>query len=229
MKIAVVTGGNRGIGFEICRQLGELGLKVVLTARNTDKGEAAVNQLKQQGFDVDFEQLEVGDEESTRQLAQRLSEKYDRIDALINNAGILPNSNAIGEVSIDEAKKVFDTNFFGPAMLIKALLPLLKKSGDARIINLSSGMGAFNESNGGHFAYRTSKTALNGLTSVVAHDLANTSIKINSMCPGWVKTDMGGESAPRTVAQGADTAVWLATGESVGSGKFYRNRREIKW
>jgi NAD(P)-dependent dehydrogenase (short-subunit alcohol dehydrogenase family) len=228
-RIALVTGSNRGIGFEICRQLAEHGLKVILTARDKAKGEQAAKKLKTEGLDVGFELLEVGNKDSTKQLANSISNKYGALDILINNAGILPNSGNIETADIDEVKKVFDTNFFGAMMLIQEVLPLLKKSNDGRIINISSGMGAFNEGGSGYLAYRTSKTAINGLTKVVANDLINTNIKVNSMCPGWVQTDMGGIGAPRTVEQGADTAFWLATSNEVGNGKFYRDRKEIKW
>ena len=228
-RIAVVTGGNRGIGLEICRQLAVEGLQVVLTARNSEKGEEAAKTLRDEGLDVHFEQLEVGNAQSSQQLAQSLAKQYGRVDVLVNNAGILPNSDGIDAANIDDVKHVFDTNFFGPLLLIQALLPLLKKSADGRIINLSSGMGAFSEMGSGYVAYRTSKTALNGLTKVVANDLAGTNIKVNAMCPGWVKTNMGGAGAPRTVQQGADTAFWLATAANVGTGKFYRNRRELGW
>lgn len=228
-RIALVTGANRGIGFEICRQLAVNGLTVVLTARDSDKGKEAVEKLKSKGLDIDFELLEVGDASSTKSLVENVRTKYGRLDILVNNAGVLPNSNNIENADIDEVKSVFDTNFFGPMLLIQEFLPLLKESADARIINISSGMGAFNEGGSDYLAYRTSKTALNGLTKVVANDLQGTNIKINSMCPGWVQTDMGGGGAPRTVEQGADTAVWLATSSGVGNGKFYRDRKEIKW
>jgi NAD(P)-dependent dehydrogenase (short-subunit alcohol dehydrogenase family) len=228
-KIAIVTGANRGIGFEICRQLGRAGFKVILTARNTQKGNDAAQQLVSEGLDIVFEPLEVGNEESTIQFAQRIKANYPVLDVLVNNAGILPNTNNIEHVQIDELKQVFDTNFFGPAMLIQNLLPLLKKSKDARIINLSTGMGAFNEMGAGYTAYRTSKTALNSLTAVVAKDLAGTNIKINSMCPGWVRSDMGGAGAPRSLEKGADTALWLATEPTIKSGGFYRDRKSINW
>ncbi|MFX3626125.1 MAG: SDR family oxidoreductase [bacterium] len=228
-RIALVTGSNRGIGFEICRQLAKHGLKVILTARDKVKGEQAAQKLKNEGLDVVFELLEVGNKNSTKQLANSIRNKHGALDILINNAGILPNSDNIETADIDEVKRVFDTNFFGAMMLIQEVLPLLKKSNDGRIINISSGMGAFNEGGSGYLAYRTSKTAINGLTKVVANDLTGTKIKVNSMCPGWVQTDMGGTGAPRTVEQGADTAFWLATSNEVGNGRFYRDRKEIKW
>ncbi len=228
-KVALVTGGNRGIGFEICRQLGKAGFLVILAARDEQKGNDAAKKLREEGLNVSFELLEVGNEKSTNDLAQIIKQKYNRLDVLVNNAGVLPNSNNIETALIGEVKQVFDTNFFGVILLVQAFLPMLKSADEARIINIASGMGAFNEMWAGHLAYRTSKTALNGLTMVLSKDLANTNIKVNSMCPGWVQTDMGGMSAPRSVQQGADTAFWLATATNIETGRFYRDRREIAW
>lgn len=228
-KVALVTGGNRGIGFEICRQLGKADFLVILAARDEQKGNDAAKKLREEGLNVSFELLEVGNEKSTNDLAQIIKQKYNRLDVLVNNAGVLPNSNNIETALIGEVKQVFDTNFFGVILLVQAFLPMLKSADEGRIINIASGMGAFNEMWAGHLAYRTSKTALNGLTMVLSKDLANTNIKVNSMCPGWVQTDMGGMNAPRSVQQGADTAFWLATATNIETGKFYRDRREIAW
>ena len=228
-KVALVTGGNRGIGFEICRQLGKAGFLVILAARDEQKGNDAAKKLREEGLNVSFELLEVGNEKSTNDLAQIIKQKYNRLDVLVNNAGVLPNSNNIETALIGEVKQVFDTNFFGVVLLVQAFLPMLKSADEGRIINIASGMGAFNEMWAGHLAYRTSKTALNGLTMVLSKDLANTNIKVNSMCPGWVQTDMGGMNAPRSVQQGADTAFWLATATNIETGRFYRDRREIAW
>ncbi len=228
-KVALVTGGNRGIGFEICRQLGKAGFLVILAARDEQKGNDAAKKLREEGLNVSFELLEVGNEKGTNDLAQIIKQKYNRLDVLVNNAGVLPNSNNIETALIGEVKQVFDTNFFGVILLVQAFLPMLKSADEGRIINIASGMGAFNEMGAGHLAYRTSKTALNGLTMVLSKDLANTNIKVNSMCPGWVQTDMGGMNAPRSVQQGADTAFWLATATNIETGKFYRDRHEIAW
>lgn len=228
-RIAIVTGANRGIGFEICRQLAHAGFHVILAARDPEKGTLAAAQLAGEGLSVEFLPLEVGNEISTHEFAGVVKNKFSKIDVLVNNAGLLPNSAGISSVEIQELKQVFDTNVFGPVILIQDLLPLLKASKDARVINISSRMGAINSLGSSHLAYRSSKTALNAITKIIAGDLAGTNIKINSMCPGWVRTDMGGKGAPRTVQQGADTAVWLATAQDIPNGRFFADRKEIPW
>jgi NAD(P)-dependent dehydrogenase (short-subunit alcohol dehydrogenase family) len=226
-KTAIVTGGNRGIGFEICRQLGAKGFATILAARDEEKGQHAAEKLKQQGLAVQFMELDLCQHRSIQQFKATLGDQP--IDILVNNAGVLLNGDDILSVTPAAMKVTFDVNFFGPLFLSQALVPNLKKSTDARIINLSSGMGAFDDIGTGYMAYRTSKTALNGLTAVMAKDLAASHIKVVAMCPGWVQTDMGGAGAPRTPAQGADTAVWLATTAEVHTGYFYRDRKQISW
>lgn len=226
-KLAVITGGNRGIGFEICRQMAQKGFKVIVTARNGSKGNEATDALRAEGLDVEFYILDTADENSIKHFAAELSAKYDTVDVLINNAGILLNRNNIFGVKIEDVRKTFDVNFFGPLMIIKALLPFLQKSREAKIINLSSIMGQLSGMSGTHLAYRTSKTALNALTVTLAADLRN-SISVYCMHPGWVKTQMGGAGASVDVKDGADTAVWLAT-TNQPSGGFYFNRKLIEW
>lgn len=226
-KLAVITGGNRGIGFEICRQMAQKGFKVIVTARDESKGNEATDALRAEGLDVEFYILDTADENSIKHFAAELSAKYDTVDVLINNAGILLNRNNIFGVKIEDVRKTFDVNFFGPLMIIKALLPFLQKSREAKIINLSSIMGQLSGMSGTHLAYRTSKTALNALTVTLAADLRN-SISVYCMHPGWVKTQMGGAGASVDVKDGADTAVWLAT-TNQPSGGFYFNRKLIEW
>ena len=132
-------------------------------------------------------------------------------------------------VNIEEVKRIMETNFYGPMRMNKTFLPLLKKSDEARIINISSGMGALNSLTGGYAGYRLSKTGLNAQTILLSHELKQTGIKVFSVCPGWVKTDMGGKSAPRPVEKGAETAVWLATEKNPASGKFFRDKKIISW
>jgi len=232
-RVAVVTGANRGIGLEICRQLGRhSGIRVILTARNETKGKAAAMQLRGEGVDVDFHVLDVTSETDIRALADWLAATYGRCDVLVNNAGIVadPRGSRFLDSRPATYRQTLDTNLFGPLLLSQALLPLMKKNRYGRIVNLSSAQGQLLDMGAGTPAYRVSKTALNALTCVLAAELKDSGILVNSMCPGWVRTDMGGPGAPRTVQQGADTAVWLATLPDDGpSGGFFRDHKPIAW
>jgi NAD(P)-dependent dehydrogenase (short-subunit alcohol dehydrogenase family) len=228
-NIALVTGGNRGIGFEICRQLSLLGITVVLTSRNREKGLKAVEFLQSQGANVDFFQLDVTSEESIKKLLVYLKKMYNKLDILVNNAAIQIDSKPALNTETDVLRETIETNVYGPFTLIRELLPLLQQSNDGRIINFSSGLGAMNGMGGGYPAYRISKAAINAMTIIFAHELSGTNIRVNSMDPGWVRTKMGGTNAPRSVQKGAETAVWLATAEDVSTGKFYKDKMIIDW
>ena len=228
--IAVVTGGNRGIGFEICRQLAARGARVVLTARKAAAGAAAVRRLADRELDATFHQLDVTDAASVAALRDFLEKQYGRLDVLINNAGIIAKGEAPAlKVDLATVRTTLETNALGPLLLAQQLAPLLKRSKSARIVNMSSGMGALDDNGGGYAAYRISKTTLNAVTAILAAELKGTAA-VNSVCPGWVKTDMGGSGATREVAEGADTAVWLALdAPRVLTGKFVRDRKVISW
>ncbi|WP_413303918.1 SDR family oxidoreductase [Bacillus sp. 1P10SD] len=229
-KTAIVTGANRGIGLEISKQLGQLGVKVIMTARNEEKGRAAYKQLKQEGLDVHFYALDVTNEESIQKLALDIKERFGSLDILINNAGIyIDGKNSILDIDLDTVRKTMETNVYGPLRLSQVLVPLLQVSGDGRIVNVSSGMGAIEDLGGLYPSYSLSKTALNVLTIQLADVLRDRGVLVNSMCPGWVRTEMGGSGATRSVAEGADTAVWLATGNVGRTGLFFRDRKEISW
>ncbi|MFI4922826.1 MAG: SDR family oxidoreductase [Burkholderiales bacterium] len=231
-KIAVVTGANRGIGFEICRQLAAKGIGVVLTSRDEAKGRMAIAQLRSKGLEVEFYQLDVTDAYGIQRLGSFLERKYGAVDILINNAGIMADAKGSGvlDVQLQVVRATMETNVYGPLLLCQALIPPMRKKNFGRIVNISSGSGQLSDMGGGTPAYRMSKTALNALTRTLAAELKGTNILVNSMCPGWVKTDMGGPNAVRTVAEGADTAVWLATLPDGGaSGGFYRDRKTISW
>jgi NAD(P)-dependent dehydrogenase (short-subunit alcohol dehydrogenase family) len=225
-KIVLVTGANRGIGLEICKQLGRIGHTVILTARNEEKGREAIKELK---GDVVFHTLDVTSQASVDELYHFVSDEYNRLDVLINNAGIVMKNTDLSLIEIDDVKKIMETNFYGPMRMNKAFMPLLQKSEDARIINVSSSMGSVANLTGGYAGYRISKIGLNAQTILLSYDLKRIGIKVFSMCPGWVKTDMGGTAAPRPVNMGADTAVWLALENNLTSGKFYRDRKIIPW
>ncbi len=235
-KVAVVTGANRGIGFETCRQLAGRGMKVVLAARDEAKGRAAGQRLRDEGLDVDFARLDVSDDESVRLFARRLKQDPGRVDVLVNNAGIMidgkeeggPGRAGVSGAKIETLRLTMEVNVYGALRVTQALLPLLPMGG-ARIINVSSGLGQLTDMNGGWPAYRISKTSLNALTRILADELKGSEVRVNSVCPGWVKTDMGGPNAERTPQEGAETIVWLATEPSVQTGGFFRDRKPIPW
>jgi NAD(P)-dependent dehydrogenase (short-subunit alcohol dehydrogenase family) len=232
MKTAVVTGANRGLGFEICRQLAQHGLRVVLTSRDTVKGRAACVTLAAQGLRVECHALDVTAPQSIMALAAFLQEKFGGADVLINNAGIMidPRGSRLLESSVETYRDTFEVNLLGPLQLTQALLPMMKKRRYGRIVNVSSGQGQLADMGSGTPAYRISKTALNALTRITAAETRATNILVNAMCPGWVRTDMGGPNAMRSVEQGADTALWLATLPDDGpSGGFFRDRVSIPW
>jgi len=228
--VIVVSGGNRGIGFEICRQLASRGAQVVLTARKPDAGEQAVKKLAAQKLAVQFQPLDVTRPESIAALRDFLKQTFGRLDVLINNAGIIADDDASGlDVKLSAVRNTLETNALAPLLLAQTLAPLLKRSRDGRIVNMSSGMGQLSDMGGGHAAYRISKTALNAVTKTLATELRG-AVAVNSVCPGWVKTDMGGPNAKREVSQGAETAVWLALEAPQDlTGNFLRDRKVIPW
>ena len=238
-KIALVTGANRGLGLETSRQLGRAGYHVLMGGRDAVKTKQAAEQLRKEGFEATPLTLDVTRDESVAQAAELVSREYQRLDALVNNAGIMldadqPSSAGL-KVSVDVLKETFETNVYGPYRMIQRFAPLMIRTselpnGAPRIVNLSSGMGQLSEMNGGYPAYRASKTALNALTRVFAEELASHQILVNSVCPGWVKTDMGGDGAELTPEQGADTIFWAATLPAGGpTGGFFREREAIAW
>jgi NAD(P)-dependent dehydrogenase (short-subunit alcohol dehydrogenase family) len=225
-KIILVTGGNRGIGLEICRQLSGMGHHVIMGSRDVGKGLAAAKTLP---GEVDVRELDVASEASIIACASALATDFPKLDVLINNAGVLSSKDGTPQVSMAELQVAFMTNAFGPLLLSQHVLPLLRKSAGGRIINLSSEMGQMSALGGGHAAYRLSKASLNAVTIAMSRELRQHGILVNAMCPGWVKTDMGGAGASRNVGVGADTAVWLATADDIPTGKFFRDRKEMAW
>lgn len=232
-RITVVTGANRGIGFEICRQLGQLGDRVVLGARDPAKGEAAAARLRHEGLEVEAAVLDVADASSVRAFADDLLRRHGRVDRLVNNAGVMLDHGAEASaltVPDDVMRRTMEVNVYGALRMAQALVPGMRTQGFGRIVNLSSGLGQLADMNGHWAAYRTSKTALNALTRILADELQGSGILVNAVCPGWVKTDMGGASATRTVERGAETPVWLATLPDDGlTGGFFRDRLAIAW
>lgn len=228
-KTALVTGANKGIGFEVARELARLGLRVFLGARNEKAGRAAADKLGKDGA-ISFLEIDVADGGSIERAAETLARQTDHLDVLINNAGILLDEDkAALSINAEIFETTMRTNTLGPWLVAKAFVPLLKKSSAPRIVNVSSGGGQLEDgADGWAPAYCVSKTALNGVTVQLAAALPK--FAVNSVCPGWVRTDMGGENATRSVAEGAATIVWLATDAPHSlTGKFVKDRKVIPW
>lgn len=230
-RVAVVTGANRGIGFETCRQLAKKGIQVILTSRDEVKGKAAAEKLQAEELDVSYHPLDVTNSESVQRLAQFIKSEKGQLDILVNNAGVLiDSSDSLLNTKIDTLHETMDTNLFGPLLLCQALIPLMQQHNYGRVVNVSSGAGQLSDMSSGYPSYRISKTALNALTRIIANELKGTNILVNALCPGWVKTDMGGANASKTPEQGADTVVWLATLPDNGpTSGFFRDRQPIPW
>jgi NAD(P)-dependent dehydrogenase (short-subunit alcohol dehydrogenase family) len=230
-RIAVVSGANRGIGFEICRGLARQGVHTILTGRDARKAQAAANKLAAEGLDVRHHQLDVTDPESVERLRAFVVAEYGRLDILVNNAALyIDNRHSLLTVDLDVMQRTMDTNVYGPLRLVQAFVPLMKKAGYGRVVNVSSGIGELSSLGPSYPAYRLSKIVLNLHTRVLAGELRGTGILVNAMCPGWVRTEMGGPSAPRSPEEGADTAIWLATLPDDGPhGQFFRDRKVIPW
>lgn len=232
-RIALVTGGNKGIGFEICRQLGRAGYSVLLGARSPSKGEAAAKKLADEGLDVQFLKLDVTVDVDMFSAHEFVASRFGRLDVLVNNAGIYLDdgfSAPVFEAKIETIEETFRTNTLAPFRLCQLFVPMMIQQGYGRVVNISSGMGQLGEMDGGAPAYRISKTALNAVTRIFAAETRGRDVLINSACPGWVKTDMGGSGAELTVQEGADTPVWLATLPKGGpNGGFFRERERIEW
>jgi NAD(P)-dependent dehydrogenase (short-subunit alcohol dehydrogenase family) len=234
-RVALVTGANRGIGLETVRQLARLGIIAVLGSRTKDKGLAAAEPMSAEGLITPVVALDVTDEASIRAAVAEVMGMLGRIDVLVNNAAVLldgpgsPVSN-VAAVPADLVRQTYETNVIGPLRMIQAVLPVMRDQAYGRIVNLSSGAGQLCDMGAEYPAYRMSKAALNAMTRTAAAELGEGPIKINAMCPGWVRTDMGGPQAERTVEQGADTAVWLAKlAEDGPTGGFFRDRKPIAW
>jgi NAD(P)-dependent dehydrogenase (short-subunit alcohol dehydrogenase family) len=228
-KTALVTGANKGIGFEVVRELARMDFRVFLGARNVKAGRAAVEKLSA-GGDVVFIEIDVSDADSIRSAFEEVAGQCDHLDVLINNAGILLDED---KSALTITPEIFETtlrtNTLGPWLVTQAFVPLLKKSSEPRIVNVSSGGGQLEDGTDGWApGYCVSKTALNGVTVQLAAALSK--FAVNSVCPGWVRTDMGGEGANRSVAEGAATIVWLATDAPHDlTGKFVKDRKVIPW
>lgn len=238
-RIALVTGANKGIGFEVARQLAREGFRVFIGARDEKAGKAAAEKLRAEGAKttkdpsddcIRFLKIDISDPESIKRAAEHFGKQDDRLDVLINNAGILlDDDKEILTTTPEVFEKTLRTNTLGALLVSQAFVPFLKKSDAPRIVNVSSGGGQLDGgADGWAPAYCISKTALNGVTVQLAAALPN--LAINSVCPGWVRTDMGGSNATRSVAEGASGVVWLAADAPQSlTAKFVRDRKVIPW
>jgi len=221
----LVLGGWGLVGLAICKLLAEKNIKVILTSRNEKKGKDAVKTLNKEN--IIYHQLDVTDQKSINKLADYIKKEFGELDILVNNAGIFidnESSTSILKVPLEMIKKTIETNTYGPLLVSRALAPMMKKG---RIVNMSSTLGQLTDMGGQYPGYRISKTALNSITRILASELRG-KVLVNSMCPGYVRTDMTNPSAPCSPEEGADTAIFLAT-EVRSTGKFFQDREEIEW
>lgn len=231
-RIAIVTGGNRGLGHEIARQLLKNDVYVVVGCRDKAKCEKALESLRKESPNVDAFELDVSDTRSVKRFVDHVVKQHGAPSILVNNAGIYPESteSKVTDTPTSVWRETFETNLFGAVRMCREVIPSMAKMRFGRIVNISSGLGQLHQMGEGSPAYRVSKASLNALTRTLAAEVAASGILVNSMSPGWVKTGMGGEDAPRSVEEGADTAVWLCLLPSNGpTGQFFRDRKPIPW
>jgi NAD(P)-dependent dehydrogenase (short-subunit alcohol dehydrogenase family) len=235
-RVAVVTGANRGLGLGTAAALAERGYTVALTARDMDAAREAAKPLQARGLQVVPMRLDVTRQSEVAALARELDDRFGRVDVLVNNAAVVsPDGDDAGKLGVFEADplliaRIFDANTLGPMRLCQALVPLMRRNGYGRIVNVSSGMGALHDMGGGWPGYRLSKAALNALTRILTQELGEAPIKVNAVCPGWVQTDMGGPDAPRTLDQGVQSVLWAALLPDDGPrGGFFRDGVALAW
>jgi NAD(P)-dependent dehydrogenase (short-subunit alcohol dehydrogenase family) len=238
-KIALITGANKGLGFETARQLGKQNVKVLIGARDEMRGREAAEKLQKEGFDAEFVLVDVTNERTLEAAAKYVEENYGKLDILINNAGIAVEYGLEpGEINLEKIRETFDTNFFGVIAVTKNFLPLVKKAESGRIVNVSSGLGSLTQNSDPNWdfsavkplAYNSSKAALNMFTVILAHELKDTKIKVNSADPGYTATDLNQNSGPKTVEEGASIIFDLATLPNDGAtGSYFDDQGVVPW
>jgi len=236
-KVALITGGNKGLGFETARQLGRLGYTVLIGARDSERGTQAAAKLQELGVNAYFIELDVTDQATIEATVQKITTEFGKLDVLVNNAGI-GDRHKFTDLSLADLKKSFDTNFFGAFAVSQAVLPLIEKSDAPRIVNVSSSIGSItlhSDPDSGVYplkalAYSSSKTALNQLTTHLAFTLKHTPAKVNSVCPGFVATDFNGGYGDLTPEQGSRIIVRYATlAEDGPTGGYFNEQGPIPW
>jgi NAD(P)-dependent dehydrogenase (short-subunit alcohol dehydrogenase family) len=230
-NVALVTGANRGIGLEVARQLALRGFTTILGARDAQKGDDSARSLQQGGLKVIPVQLDVADQQSIDAAKLMVEERFGKLDVLVNNAAILYDDWQRAEnANLGTVREAFETNMLGAWRMCQAFIPLLRKSRHGRIVNVSSESGSLAVMGGSTPAYNVSKVALNALTRMLADELRGSRILVNSVCPGWVATEMGGPNAPRSVEEGAASVMWAATLPDDGpTGGFFRDGEPLAW
>ena len=238
-KIALITGANKGLGFETARQLANQNVKVLIGARDETRGREAAEKLQEEGFDAEFVSIDVTNEKTLETAAKYVEETFGRLDILVNNAGIAVEYGLEpGEIDLEKIRQTFDTNFFGVIAVTRAFLPLIKKSESGRIVNVSSGLGSLAQNSDPDWdfaavkpvAYNSSKAALNMFSVILAAELKDTKIKVNSADPGYTATDLNHNSGPKTVEQGASIIFDLATlPESGATGGYFDDQGVVPW
>lgn len=228
-KIALITGGNKGIGFAAAHQLAQQGFHVFIAARDATRGQQAVEKLTGESLSAELVRLDVTDADSIHEAAKMVGEKHGVLDVLVNNAAVnLDEGNDVLSISADAFRQTFESNVFGPLQVTQAFWPLLQNSDSPRVVNVSSGLGRLYDMENSMPSYSVSKTALNALTRQFA-GLGKDKVAVNSICPGWVRTDMGGPNASRTPDQGAAIIVKLATMDNPPTGHYLNDEGEIGW
>ncbi|ABA22414.1 Short-chain dehydrogenase/reductase SDR [Trichormus variabilis ATCC 29413] len=235
-RIAVITGSNRGLGYAISRKLAQIGLHVILTSRNEADGLAAKQQLSAEGLDADYCVLDVTNDVSVQRFTKWLRETYSKVDILVNNAGINPTTkpeeSSLLTVQLETMRVTWETNVLAVVRITQALIPLMQVENYGRIVNISTEMASLSSISDDYYplapSYRLSKVGVNGITAILAKELQGTNILVNAYSPGWMKTDMGGDNAPFTAEEGAETAVYLATLPDGGvQGQFFAEMRKF--
>jgi NAD(P)-dependent dehydrogenase (short-subunit alcohol dehydrogenase family) len=229
-RVAIVTGANRGIGLEVCRVLGRHGARVVLAARDAEQGAEAATRLQTEGLDVVSRPLDVTRQDTIDALVEWLEAQHGKLDILVNNAGIMPNKKNVLEAPMDDVEGMWQVNTLGPWRVSLALLPLMQRNRWGRIVNVSSEAGSMQRMTGVAAAYRVSKAALNAFTRCLAAQLRMDGVLVNAVCPGWVRSDMGGPDAARSLEEGAASVMWAVTLDDDGpSGGYFQDGKPLPW